>query len=240
MGYRRLIRNHCSTPAIVFLTAVIFGCSAHPTVADHTLKKGEKYYGYTLSLENVFPVVFYRFGLTDVSDLGLRVGIPIYGSGIDYSRVLYEKERRRDVLNLGWSLTPNMNFDFTYYKFMHSRKQGNSMYWALRSMYIPKGVIPGSSMRLGVIFGIYRKGRIGIEGGYLHDFSSMPIHKLFTATWDETNPDWNPKYADFPLVSAGGLPTEHSRITGLSLRLSVALGGSTAASPEPPAEEDKD
>ncbi|MDP6593610.1 MAG: hypothetical protein QF613_05325 [Candidatus Marinimicrobia bacterium] len=240
MDYRQLRRDYFRTGAIVILAAVLFGCSAHPTVADHTLKKGEKYYGYTLSVENVFPVVFYRFGLTDYSDLGLRLGIPIYGSGIDYSRVLYEKGRKRDVVNLGWSVTPNMNFDFTYYKFRHSKKQGNSMYWALRSMYIPKGVIAGSSMRLGVIFGIYRKGKIGIEGGYLHDFSSIPITKLFSATWDETHPDWNPKYAAFPLVSEGGLPTEHSRIAGLSLRLSVALGGSTPAAPEPPPEETKE
>ena len=30
-------------------TAVIyFGCAAHPSIADHTLEKGEKYSGYTL------------------------------------------------------------------------------------------------------------------------------------------------------------------------------------------------
>lgn len=100
MDFFRSIRIHYRLPATIILAAVLFGCASHPTVADHTLKKGEKYYGYTLSLENVFPVVFYRFGLTDFSDVGLRLGIPIYGSGIDYSRVLYEKERRRDVLNL--------------------------------------------------------------------------------------------------------------------------------------------
>ena len=82
----------------ILLTAgFYFGCAAHPSIADHTLEKGEKYSGYTLSTENIFPVLFYRYGISDVSDLGFRLGVPIYGSGFDYSRTLFEKGKQRDV-----------------------------------------------------------------------------------------------------------------------------------------------
>lgn len=206
------------------LILFLFRCAAHPTIADRTLKQGETFYGYTLSLENVFPVLFYRYGLTDISDVGFRLGLPIYGSGIDYSRVLFESDRKRDVLNLGWSLTPNSNLDFTYYKFSYGKKQpGNSRYWGLRGMYIPNGLNGGQSVRLGILFGMYRKGRIGFEMGYFHDFASMPITQIFTGSWDENNPAWKERYSQFPHVSEGGIPTEHSRITGLSLRLTISL-----------------
>ncbi|MDP7127368.1 MAG: hypothetical protein QGI00_07065, partial [Candidatus Marinimicrobia bacterium] len=72
-------------PFIVFTTLFLIGCAAHPTVAHKTLQKGESYYGYSLSLENVFPVLYYRYGVSNQSDVGVRLGLPIYGSGLDYS-----------------------------------------------------------------------------------------------------------------------------------------------------------
>ena len=166
---------------------LFINCASHPTIADHTLEKGEQYYGYTLSTENIFPVLFYRYGLSEVSDVGLRLGVPVYGSGFDYSRTLYEKEKKRDVLNIGWSLTPNSNLDFTYYKFLDGKKEGSTFYWALRGMLIPHGSYSesGSSSRIGILVGIFRKGKIGIEGGYFHDFASMPISKLYIPSWDK-------------------------------------------------------
>lgn len=205
----------------------LFGCAAHSTVSDHTLEKGESFYGYTLSFENFFPVFFYRYGLSASSDVGLRVGAPIYGTGIDYSRVLFQKEGKRDVLNLGWSLTPNSNFDFTYYKFSHDRKKpGNSTYWGMRGMYIPKGMNGGESVRVGVLFGMYRKGKIGYEVGYFHDFASMPITQLFNPSFDYADTTkWGDRFLEYPHVSQGGFPTEHSRLTGLSFRMTVSLSG---------------
>ena len=73
----------------ILLLALIFSaCATHPTVSPVPLKAGESYWGYTLSTENVLPLIFMRKGLTDHWDLGLRVGMPIYGSGIDISRLL--------------------------------------------------------------------------------------------------------------------------------------------------------
>ena len=219
------------------LVSFYLGCAAHPTVADHTLKKGEKYYGYTLSTENIFPVMFYRFGLSDVSDLGLRVGVPIYGSGIDYSRTLFEKGKKRDVLNLGWSLSPNTNYDFTYYKFRDGKKKGDTFYWAFRGMVIPVGSYKesGSSTRIGFLMGLFRKSKFGLEVGYFHDFASMPLTKIYIPSWDEyvkQNPE---EYSRFvvplrsPLVKTkfgtiGGWPTQHSRLVGFSLRITFPLG----------------
>ena len=209
------------------LVSFYLGCAAHPTVADHTLKKGEKYYGYTLSTENIFPVMFYRFGLSDVSDLGLRVGVPIYGSGIDYSRTLFEKGKKRDVLNLGWSLSPNTNYDFTYYKFRDGKKKGDTFYWAFRGMVIPVGSYKesGPSTRIGFLMGLFRKSKFGLEAGYFHDFASMPLTKIYIPSWDEYVKE-NEEYSrfDIPHKSPGGWPTQHSRLVGFSLRITFPLG----------------
>ncbi len=210
------------------LTLSLLGCASHPTIGDRTLEKGESLHGYTLSFENFFPVFFYRYGISGISDVGFRVGVPIYGSGIDYSRVLFTRDNKRDVVNVGWSLTPNSNFDFTYYKFSHGKKQpSNSVYWGLRGMYIPKGVNGNQSVRLGALFGVYRKGRIGYEVGYFHDVSSMPISQIFNTSFDpaDTTQQWGDRFVDFPHVSKSGLPSEHSRLTGLSLRLTISLSG---------------
>lgn len=210
------------------LVSFYLGCAAHPTVADHTLKKGEKYYGYTLSTENIFPVMFYRFGLSDVSDLGLRIGVPIYGSGIDYSRTLFEKGKKRDVLNLGWSLSPNTNYDFTYYKFRDGKKKGDTFYWAFRGMVIPVGSYKesGQSTRIGFLMGLFRKSKFGLEAGYFHDFASMPLTKIYIlSSWDDYV-DENEEYSrfDVPHKSPGGWPTQHSRLVGFSLRITFPLG----------------
>ncbi|GIS71355.1 MAG: hypothetical protein CM1200mP10_09320 [Candidatus Neomarinimicrobiota bacterium] len=53
--------------------------------------EGDIEYGYAFSVENVFPYLWYRKGISKRSDIGVRVGLPIYGSGLDYSRLLYKK-----------------------------------------------------------------------------------------------------------------------------------------------------
>ncbi len=212
-------------------TAVFyFGCAAHPSIADHTLEKGEKYSGYTLSTENIFPVLFYRYGISDVSDLGFRLGVPIYGSGFDYSRTLFEKGKQRDVLNIGWSYSPNANYDFTYYKFRDGKKEGSTMYWAFRAMIIPDGSYAqsGQSTRIGFLLGMFLKSKLGLEVGYFHDFASMPLTKLYVTSWDKyiKEEENQAKYGRFsvPHVSPGGWPTQHSRLVGLSLRATFPFG----------------
>lgn len=234
--YSLILKPRICLFGLFFLIPYFYGCAAHPTIADRTLKKGEKFYGYTISLENLFPVFFYRYGLSDFSDVGFRVGVPIYGSGIDYSRVLFEQENKRDVINIGWALTPNSNFDFTYYKFKHSQKDPtSSRYWGFRGMYIPNGINGGQSVRLGLLFGIYRKGRVGFEAGYFHDFASMPISQIFSTSFDYADTSkWGDRYLDFPHISDGGIPTEHSRLTGLSLRMTVSLSGKKEEAEELP------
>ena len=171
--------------------------------------------------------MFYRFGLSDVSDLGLRIGVPIYGSGIDYSRTLFEKGKKRDVLNLGWSLSPNTNYDFTYYKFRDGKKKGDTLYWAFRGMVIPVGSYKesGQSTRIGFLMGLFRKSKFGLEAGYFHDFASMPLTKIYIPSWDEYVKQ-NEEYSrfDVPHRSPGGWPTQHSRLVGFSLRITFPLG----------------
>lgn len=148
------------------------------------------------------------------------MGVPIYGTGIDYSRILFEKDDKRDMVNLGWSLTPNSNFDFTYYKFSK-----DSRYWGLRGMIIPNGLNGGQSVRLGLLVGMIRKGRVGYEVGYFHDYASMPLGQVFSLNFDPADTSmWGNRYLDYPHVSEGGLPTEHSRLTGLSVRVTFMLG----------------
>ena len=54
-------------------------------------------------------------------------------------------------------------------------------------MLIPEGSYTESrsSSRIGILVGIFRKGKMGIEGGYFHDFASMPISKLYIPSWDK-------------------------------------------------------
>jgi hypothetical protein len=214
---RNILRNIRLVVAI-FTTIFYLGCAAHSSVADHTLEKGEKYAGYTLSTENVFPVLFYRYGISDVSDIGLRLGVPIYGSGLDYSRTLFEQGKKRDVVNVGWSYTPNSNYDFTYYKFRDGKQEGSAA--------------SGQSTRIGILMGMFLKSKLGIEAGYFHDFSSMPLTKIYVPSWDEyiKQEENQAKYGRFtvPHVSPGGWPTQHSRLVGLSLRVTFPFGGEKA------------
>ncbi|MFQ6608313.1 MAG: hypothetical protein ACE5EE_07225 [Fidelibacterota bacterium] len=221
---------------VVSFTFFLIGCAAHPTVAHRTLKKGESYYGYSLSLENVFPVLYYRYGVSDQSDVGVRLGLPIYGSGLDYSRVLFEEGGKRDMINVGWSLTPNSSFDFTYYKFSQNKKRKSiTTFWGLRGMVIPKGLNGGQSTRLGVLLGSYSGDKFGYEIGYFHDFASMPITEVFSSSFDYADTtQWGKRFLDYPPVSEGGLPTEYSRLTGLSVRVSFNLSARKEKKTLPP------
>ena len=227
------------------------GCASHPTVSPVPLKSGETYLGYTLSAENVLPMIFYRRGLNEKWDVGLRVGMPIYGTGIDVSRILAQRDDRTDVLNLAYSLNPNHNIDYTYYRVRRKRKTDEESgattqklsYFGLRGMLISNGITGRRSQRFGLLIGgapalkaetaggLARFYRFQWEIGYYHDFSSMPLTALFDPTpFNATHKDWDPRFAEFPHTDKG-LPTEHSRLTGISLRISFPLGNSRPAAP---------
>lgn len=210
----------------LFLSLILFGCSTHTTVPTTRLAKGDKASGYAFSLENVFPYYWVQYGLSDRSSLGLRLGLPIYGSGIDWSRVLFERENKWDLLNLSWSLNHNPNIDFTYYKFMsRTAANGNNLtFWlGFRGMYIPIGIAGYSSTRVGLVLGSTITQRLAIELGYCHDFAALPIGQLFNINWQHDSEENITSYGDKPHISESGMPSEYSRLTGLSLKLSLHL-----------------
>ena len=104
--------------------------------------------GFSFSVENVIPVIWWRHALNNYTDVGFKVGIPISGTGIDINRVLMKKNRRWDILNLAYSISPNSSLDLTYYMFKVHKKEELSFLkpplktrWrALRLMIVPNGI----------------------------------------------------------------------------------------------------
>ncbi|MBC8216265.1 MAG: hypothetical protein H8E64_07120 [Candidatus Marinimicrobia bacterium] len=212
---------------LIYIGIVFSGCATHPAVGTGRMEKGETQYGYAIAAENIpFPYLWYRYGINDVSNVGVRVGVPIYGSGIDYSRLLYSRKDRWDVLNVALSVNPNYNMDMTYYKFREREKNGKTIlsWFGIRGMYIRKGISGGQSSRIGLLLG-GKPGRIGYEIGYFHDFNSMPITSLFDPTWKNDSPENIVRYGDTPhnIKSFYGLPSEYSRLTGISIQVFFTL-----------------
>ncbi len=195
-------------------------CASHPVVNPHLPEPGKSMKGYALSLENVTPFLWYRVGVSDKTELGLRIGLPIYGSGIDLSRLLYKKKNKWDMLNLAWSLNPNYNLDITYYKFKTKKTDNgfNKSRWlGFRMMSIQRGVTGGTSNRFGFLYGMQPSPRWGLEFGYFHDPSSIPLKDIFNSKWDPLSNQNNERYSNKPIKDkSSGLPSEFSRLTGLS------------------------
>ena len=217
------------------IVIILSGCASHPRVGSQRMSKGDIEYGYAFSVENVFPYLWYRKGISKRSDIGVRVGLPIYGSGLDYSRLLYEKENKWDMLNLAWSLNPNYNYDFTYYKFRQRQNKktgalGGTAWTGIRFMYIPKGISDKTSTRIGFLFGGKPGSKLSYEIGYFHDFSSMPISNVFSYPYV---PEC--LFTEFPHITKFGLSSENSRHTGFSLQVFFNLGYSRAEKKEPEA-----
>lgn len=202
-------------PSILALSIFLAGCATHPTIAPIPLKTGEVYTGLTFSLENIAPLFVYRRGLTEHSDFGVRLGLPIYGTGIDYSRVIYTRGDFRDIVNIAYSLNPNANIDLTYYSVRTlPKKPKNAFYTGFRIMYIPHGISGGQSTRFGFLTGVMFNKNILVELGYFHDFDKgQPIEKLFA---------WQPQNdARYPATTEYGFPSEYSRLVGLSCQVSL-------------------
>jgi hypothetical protein len=201
---------------ILIVSLVLFGCAAHPTISPIPLKRGESYSAITFSFENVLPVFVYRKGLSEVSDVGFRLGLPIYGSGIDYSRTVFQRRDSHDVINFGFSWTPNSSIDMTYYSIRtFPKKPGNAVYTGFRAMYIPRGINDRESLRVGALGGLRFNNKVGLELGYFHDLDKgQPIEKIFSM-----EPENDARY---PAMTAFGFPSENSRLVGLSLQVSLS------------------
>ena len=220
----------------ITITLLFIGCASHPIVHPGSLKKNEQVWGYAISAENVFPVMWFRKGLDQKTEIGYRIGLPIYGTGIDLSRTVMRKENSWDVMNFAWSYNPNRNIDVTYYRF----KERKSVSWkGARFMLIPEGINPDnrSSIRIGFLRGGKISEKFGYEFGYYHDFNSMLLSKVFDSKWNITGDDWknstrldssyNGRYDDYdPMYPGGGSgsPSEYSRATGFSFQLFYYLG----------------
>ena len=220
---------------IIFLIAIILwgsGCASHPPVFPQMPEKGVTNMGFTFSVENLIPVIWARHGLGQYTDLGIRVGIPFSGTGIDLNRVLFKRDRKWDVFNVAYNLAPNSSFDFTYYKFKGAKritkKNPFGVAWTgYRCMLIPKGVSGGQSVRFGMLYGRRLSTKWGFEVGYFHDFRSMPFSKVMTSNWDPTDTtivnDYGHGYKKYP-HEYEGLPSEYSRAAGMSLQFFMYLG----------------
>lgn len=204
---------------LIFLS----NCASHPIINPHLPEPGKSKKGYALSIENVAPYLWYRTGISSKSELGFRIGLPIYGSGIDYSRVVHQKDNKWDMVNLAWSLNPNYNIDATYYKF--KTKEGKngflkSRWLGFRLMTIQKGITGFTSNRVGLLFGFQQNPKWGFEIGYFHDPSSLPFTKIFSPNWDPMASENSVRFSNKPIKdSKTGFPSEYSRLTGISLSI---------------------
>ena len=201
---------------VFIVLLLLWGCAAHPTISPIPLKEDETRTSIAFSVENILPVFVYRRGLSDISDFGIRVGLPIYGSGIDYSRTVFQRGDFNDIINFAYSLTPNSSFDMTYYSVRtFPIKPGNAFYTGFRTMYIPKGINGNESIRIGALLGLLIMNKVGIEMGYFHDLDKgQPIEKIVSM-----QPENDPRY---PAITGFGFPSENSRLVGLSLQVSLS------------------
>ena len=228
-----ITRRHNNRSISIILLFLVVGCATHPTVSTTRMEKGMSSYGYTLSVENILPYAWFRYATSDISNIGFRIGLPVYGTGIDYSRLLYSKDNKWDILNVAWSFNPNHNIDFTYYKFTQKnpkkQRMGMTSWWGLRGMYIPSGIMGKTSTRIGFLFGGWMGKKLGYELGYYHDFNSMPITSIFDLNWDFNSKENKDRYGDTPHKDpASGMPSEFSRLTGISFQLFFVLNQKSA------------
>ena len=107
------------------------GCSSHPPVLPQTPRDGVTNMGFQFSIENVIPVIWWKHGINDYTEIGFKLGMPLSGTGIDISRLLMKKEYRWDILNFAYSISPNPGFDLSYYMFKAKKNEKLSILFQL-------------------------------------------------------------------------------------------------------------
>ncbi|HJL78898.1 MAG TPA: hypothetical protein QF355_06330, partial [Candidatus Marinimicrobia bacterium] len=78
---RLIINRHIKQSFSIILLFLIVGCATHPTVSTTRMEKGMSSYGYTLSAENILPYAWFRYATSNISNIGFRIGLPVYGTG---------------------------------------------------------------------------------------------------------------------------------------------------------------
>jgi len=189
------IKKMFKLEVLYFLLLLSWGCASHAVISPEPIRKGEFVSGISWSMENIFPVVFYRRGLSSRVDIGFRVGLPVYGTGLDLTYTVYSYGLRREFINIAYSLSSNSSFDFTYYslRYFKGRAGVRTFYKGFRIMYIPSGISHERSFRFGFLGGISK---------------GQPFE--FILSQKPKNPG---AITDF------GFPGEHSRLVGMSFSL---------------------
>jgi len=198
------------------ISIIIFcaGCASHAPVLPQNPKSGVANMGFQFSVENVIPVIWWKYGINDYTEFGFKMGMPISGAGVDISRVLMKKDYRWDVLNLAYNYAPNPSFDLSYYMFKAKKSEKvkigefplKTKWRGFRCMIIPDGtykeIEDNQSIRFGFLFGRRLGSRWGFETGYFHDFKG----------------GFNPANEKYP-HKANKWPTQFSRGAGVSMQL---------------------
>ncbi len=83
---------------IIFIIFILGGCATHPTVSTTPMAQGEKRYGWSWSAENVFPYLWYRYGLSDKNDISKRKKKEKERRGEEESRSGEKKDKKRGLL----------------------------------------------------------------------------------------------------------------------------------------------
>ena len=213
---------------LLYIVSIFFcgACTSHPPVMPEVPKDGETKMGFSFSVENIIPTIWCRYGLNNYTDIGFKLGIPISGTGIDINRLLMKKDRRWDMLNLAYSISPNSSLDLTYYMFkIHKKEKLNFLkpplrirWRAFRLMIIPNGTYDNPSKygtkvstRLGLLFGRRFGEKWGFETGYFHDLRGGWSSNQDYPHKDPEKPHW---------------PTQFSRGMGVSIQLFLYLPSS--------------
>ena len=201
----------------ILLNIWLGGCASHPPVLPQVPKEGETNMGFSFAVENIIPVIWWKYGINDYTEIGYRLGIPLSGSGFDINRVLMKNKYKWDVLNLSYNIAPNSSFELSYYIFKAKKSEEvkfgqiplKTKWKGFRVMFIPDGRWEESkdneSIRFGFFYGRRFGKKWGAETGYFHDFKGG---------WSE-----NKKYPH----SYKNWPTQFSRGTGFSFQLFLYL-----------------
>ncbi len=183
------MRIHVGFIILVLAFAGLLSCTSHAVISPDPLDEGETYHGMVVSVENVIPQYVYRRGLSPRMDLGLRIGLlPVHGSGVDLTYLIRDEGKRLHTLNVAGTYADQSSFEVSYVNAIRKersktvRKEGkvfkrvekyhhNYGYFGLRYAHIPSGYYGDQIHLFGFLWGKNFKKEVGLELGYLHDFS---------------------------------------------------------------------
>lgn len=188
-GKFQIMRMHSGLYIAGVILLTVIGCTSHPVLSPDPLDVGETYHGMAVSVENVVPQYVFRAGVSPRMDVGVRVGLlPVHGSGLDATYLIRDEGKRLHTLNLAGTYADQSSFEISYINALKKersktvRKDGkmykriekydhNYRYFGLRVAHIPTGYYGDDITLFGFLYGVNFKKEIGLELGYLADFS---------------------------------------------------------------------